>query len=107
MKLVVIPLLAALSACTTVEYVPVRTQSNTPPTIVTRPDPAARVIEQCDRLGFTRHGEAHRLCIMRGVDRLAVVPGAAPLVVEPKTAPIQILPYPYPPLAPKHHGHCC
>lgn len=61
------------------------------PTIATKPDPAAAVVAQCDRLGFSRYGEAHRLCVLRGIDRLATVPG-------PTTgyAPIQILPHAFP-----------
>jgi len=62
------------------------------------PDPAAAIVLQCDRLGFS--GQAHRLCVMRGVDRLAIV--AAPVANSVGTAaPIQILPFAYPPLVPQ------
>lgn len=103
MKLAVIPLLL-LSACTTYEVVEVPTTTATPvaPQIATRKDPAASVLLQCDHLGFPRYSDTHRLCVMRGVDRLAVdLPPVAPPLVVPQSAPIQILPYPYPPLAPR------
>jgi hypothetical protein len=66
-------------------------------TIATKPDPAAAVVAQCDRLGFSRFGEAHRLCVMRGIDRLAVQQGTG-------YAPIQILPqgHAFPSLAPQN-----
>lgn len=78
----------ALSGCTWDEHL-IR-----PAEIGTRPDPAAAVMIQCDKLMVSRYSDAHRLCVMRGVDKLAVVPG-------PGYAPITILPHAYPPLVPQ------
>ena len=82
----------ALSACAWDDHYAAAIQQST---IATKPDPAAQVVMQCDRLGFHRWGEAHRLCVLRGIDRLAVVNSTS-------YAPITVLPYAYPPLAPQH-----
>jgi hypothetical protein len=79
----------ALSSCTWDQYLAAIPTSG----IATKPDPAAHLVIQCDRLGFARYGEAHRLCVLRGIDRLAVTHGTT-------YAPIQILPHAYPPLVP-------
>lgn len=64
--------------------------------IATTADPAATLVLQCDKLGFARSSDGHRLCVMRGVDRLAITP-AVPY------APITILPHgAYPPLYPSN-----
>lgn len=83
-----IPFSVALISCASYEYVPVQSTR-----IATGPDPAAHIMLQCDRLGFPRGSDGHRLCSMRGIDRLKVDQSTG-------YAPIQILPYPYPPLAP-------
>lgn len=91
-SLTVVLVTAAVAGCAWDEpaYAPIAA-----PQIASKPDPAAAIVMQCDRMGL-RSPEAHRLCVLRGVDRLATTPG-------PTTgyAPIQILPYPYPPLAPQ------
>lgn len=93
MKKAAICILFSLSACTTVEYMPVQ-KAHT----YTKPDPAAAMMLKCDMLGFARDSDGHRLCVMRGVDRLGVQPGGVAY------APIRILPYAYPPLAPTGKG---
>lgn len=55
-------------------------------------DPAAIATLKCDAL-VVRGSDAHRLCMMREIDRLKTW-------TVPQAAPIQILPFPYPPLAP-------
>lgn len=90
--------IAAIVGCTSVDYVPVaaKIKPHNPPQIVTRPDPGSDVLLLCDRLGFPRGSDGHRLCVLRGVDRLDVQPGLPPVHAEPYTTPIQILPYPAP-----------
>lgn len=77
----------ALSACTWDEYIA------QPATIGSQSDPAVHATLQCDRLGFAKGSDGHRLCILREIDRLAIVP-------KPGYTPITVLPHPYPPLAP-------
>lgn len=68
-------------------------------TIAPKEDNASQIVLKCDALGFRRESDGHRLCIMRGIDRLGLLATEAPI---PQSAPIQILPYPYPPLAPRY-----
>lgn len=67
-------------------------------TVYSAHDPAAIALWKCDSL-VQRGTDAHRLCMMREIDRLKVTP--AGFTNLPQAAPIQILPYAYPPLAPR------
>lgn len=91
-SLILAVLLAA--GCTTVEYVPVEKPKHT---LYSAHDPAAIALIKCDAL-VTRETDAHRLCMMREIDRLKVAHSG--FTNLPKAAPIQILPHAYPPLAP-------
>ena len=95
MKLPVVFVAALLlSACTTVEYVEV-----VKPQITTAPDPAAHLMLKCDGMGFTRGGEGHRLCVLRGIDRLKFSPQAQR---RREAGNYQILPHAFPSLAPSN-----
>lgn len=63
--------------------------------VSTGPDAAAQVVMQCDQLRLTSF-EAHRLCVLRGIDRLAVRPQS------PTISHVPLLAHPYPPLAPSN-----
>lgn len=60
-----------LSACTTVETVPVAGPPATL-TLVSAHDAAATIHLKCDNLGFYRGSDGSRLCVMRGIDQLRV-----------------------------------
>lgn len=62
-----------LAACTTVEYVPIQQPTVAGNVIVSPHDPAGIALQKCDQL-FARSGEAHRLCMMREIDRLKAQP---------------------------------
>lgn len=89
-----------LSGCATVDHYIAEAPK---PKIASAPDPAYTAMVKCDTLGM-KHGETHRLCVMREIDRLKVTE-ASGWTNLPKHAPIQILPYPYPPLAPANSIH--
>lgn len=55
-----------LSGCYTTEVVPIAEPQTR---LVSPHDPAANITLKCDAL-FAKSGEAHRLCVMRGMDRL-------------------------------------
>lgn len=65
--------------------------------VAAKPDLAASTMLTCDQL-FSRLGEAHRMCMLRGIDRLGVqlIEGSYPRAAVP------VLPYAYPPLAPAY-----
>jgi len=82
-----IPLLL-LGSCAWDQPIPAQ-----PVGINSRPDPAAQVVMQCDAMRLQSF-EAHRLCVLRGIDRLAIYPQSAGISHVP------LLADPYPPLAP-------
>lgn len=71
LKLTAVVALLAVAGCTTVYEQPttVVKKSTARGHLTYGHDAAASVMNWCDALGF-RSPEAHRLCVMRGIDRL-------------------------------------